>query len=182
MKKLSLVIMLFLVFNCDRVTAQYGGSLREGQACNMITQTQLKNYQSKLKNLVNIAQLDKDKYGTSGAYPATAIQFYQNALMAYDSLQVTINWLNTGSNNSPDNTNYVEAMSIKYRMAWSIIPQLIAVNHWAELSAIYHKSAYAACGREEAMKLLAEAVTLLAYGGQCYYEPYKIDIPPPSCK
>ena len=182
MKKINLVIMLFLVFNCDRVTAQYGGSLREGQACNMITQTQLKNYQSKLQKLVNIAQLDKDKYGTSGAYPATAIQFYRNALMAYDSLQVTINWLNTGSNNIPDNTNYAEASAIKNWMAWSIIPALTAANHWAELSAIYHKSAYAACGREETMKLLVEAVNLLAYSSQCYFEPYKIDIPPPSCK
>lgn len=180
MKKIFFIIVISYIFSIV-VKAQYTAPIREGKACSMITQSQLKIYLSKLNNLVKIAQQDKDKYGSTGAYPATAIQFHLYASIAYDSLQVTINWLNTGSNNIPDNTNYVEAMTIKNRMA-EIIAQLIAVNHWAELSAIYHKSAYAACGREEAMKLLAEAVNLLAYSSQCYYEPYKKDIPAPSCK
>lgn len=177
MKKLLLFIALTVVLTIP-TKAQYA---RNAAPCSMITQSQLKIYLEKLNNLVKIAQQDKDKYGTSGAYPATAVHFHMYAAVAYDSLKATINWLNTGSDNNPENTNYVEAMSIKNRMA-EIITQLIAVNHWAELSAIYHKSAYAACGREEAMKLLAEAVNLLAYSSQCYYEPYKKDIPPPNCK
>ncbi len=146
----------------------------------MISQTQLNIYLSKLKNLVAIAQQDKDKFGTTGAYPATAIHFHMYAAVAYDSLQATVNWLNTGSDNNPDNTNYVEAMSIKNRMR-EIITQLTTVNHWAELSAIYHNSPYASCGKEEALRLLAEAVNILAYAGRCYTEPYK-EIPPPNCK
>lgn len=177
MKKTLLFIALAAMLTIT-TKAQY---TRNAAPCNMITQSQLKTYLAKLGNLVKIAQQDKDKHGTTGAYPATAIQFHLYAAIAYDSLQATVNWLNTGSNNIPDNTNYVEAMTIKNRIA-EIITQLIAVNHWAELSAIYHKSAYAACGREEAMKLLNEAVNLLAYSSQCYYEPYKKDIPPPSCK
>ena len=180
MKKILLFIVLINLLSIT-TKAQYAVRIADGKACSMITQSQLNIYLSKLKNLVNIAQQDKDKYGSTGAYPATAIQFHLYASIAYDSLKATVNWLNTGSNNIPDNTNYVEAMTIKSRMA-EIITQLIAVNHWAELSAIYHKSAYAACGREEAMKLLAEAVNLLAYSSQCYYEPYKKDIPAASCK
>jgi hypothetical protein len=177
MKKTFLFFTLLIALSTT-TKAQYA---RNAVPCSMITQSQLKIYLEKLNNLVKVARQDKDKYGTSGAYPATANQFHLYATIAYDSLQATVNWLNTGSNNNPENTNYVEAMSIKNRMA-EIITQLIAVNHWAELSAIYHKSAYAACGREEAMKLLVEAVNLLAYSSQCYYEPYKKDIPPPNCK
>lgn len=177
MKKTFLFIALTIVLSIT-TKAQY---TRNAAPCSMITQSQLKIYLEKLNNLVKIAQQDKDKYGISGAYPATAVHFHMYAAVAYDSLKATINWLNTGSDNIPENTNYVEAMTIKSRMA-EIITQLIAVNHWAELSAIYHKSAYAACGREEAMKLLAEAVNLLAYSSQCYYEPYKKDIPPAACK
>lgn len=180
MKKIFFLIAITSITSLA-VKAQYASRIPDGKACSMITQTQLKIYHAKLGNLVNIARLDKDKYGTTGAYPATAAQFHLYASIAYDSLQVTINWLNTGSNNIPDNTNYVEAMTIKNRMA-EIINQLIAANHWAELSAIYHKSGYAACGREESMKLLGEAVSLLAFSSQCYYEPYKKDIPPPVCK
>jgi hypothetical protein len=174
-------IFLFIAFTTMLTIATKAQYARNTAPCSMITQTQLKTYLGKLGALVKIAQQDKDAYGSTGAYPATAIHFHMYAAIAYDSLQATVNWLNTGSDNIADNTNYVEAMTIKNRMA-EIITQLIAVNHWAELSAIYHKSAYAACGREEGMKLLTEAVNLLAYSSQCYYEPYKKDIPPPSCK
>lgn len=179
MKKIFLsgVIIAALSFTA---TAQYAVPLRNGQACNMITQKQLIIYQEKLKNLVNIAQQDKDKYGTTGAYPATAIHFHMYAAVAYDSLQATINWLNTGSDSNPEITNYVEAYSIKNRIR-EVISQLTTVNHWAELSAIYHNSSYASCGKEEALRLLTEAVNILAYAGRCYTEPYT-SIPPPVCK
>lgn len=179
MKKIFLLSTMITVLYFS-ATAQYAVPLREGQACSLITQSQLNSYAGKLKNLVKIAQQDKDKYGTNGAYPATAIHFHLNASAAYDSLQVTINWLNTGSDNNPATTNYVEAMSVKSRMR-DLISQLVAVNHWAELSAIYHNSSYASCGKEEALRLLTEAVNLLAYAGRCYTEPYTT-IPPPVCK
>lgn len=180
MKKIILFTVLITLLSVT-TNAQYAVRTADGKACSMITQSQLKIYLEKVGNLVKIAQQDKDKYGATGAYPATAIQFHLYATVAYDSLKAIVNWLNTGSNNIPDNTNYVETRNIKNRMA-EIIVQLIAVNHWAELSAIYHKSVYASCGREEAMKLLGEAVNLLAYSSQCYYEPYKKDIPPAACK
>lgn len=179
MKKTFLFIAMITLFTIT-IKAQYAVRIPDGKACSMITQSQLNIYLSKLKNLVNIAQQDKDKFGTTGAYPATAIHFHMYAVIAYDSLQATINWLNTGSNNNPDNTNYVEAMSIKNRIR-DVITNLTAVNHWAELSAIYHNSSYASCGKEEALRLLAEAVNILAYAGRCYTEPYK-EIPPPNCK
>jgi hypothetical protein len=179
MKK-TIVFIAMAVLLSLAATAQYAVPIREGQACSMISQSQLNKYLGKLKNLLTIAEKDKDKYGTTGAYPATAIHFHLYIAAAYDSLKATIDWLNTGSDNNPENTNYVEAMTIKSSIR-EIITQLTAVNHWAELSAIYHNSPYASCGKEEALRLLAEAVNILAYAGRCYTEPYK-EIPPPNCK
>lgn len=179
MKKIFLFITTISILSVT-ANAQYAVRIPDGKACSMITQSQLNIYLSKLKNLVNIAQQDKEKFGTTGAYPATAIHFQMYAAIAYDSLKATIDWLNTGSDNNPEITNYVEAMSIKSRIG-EIIQHLVAVRHWAELSAIYHNSSYASCGKEEALRLLAEAVNLLAYSGRCYTEPYK-EIPAPNCK
>jgi hypothetical protein len=179
MKKTTLFIAMAVLFSIA-ATAQYAVPIRDGQACSMITQSQLNKYLGKLKNLLTIAEQDKNKYGTTGSYPATAMQFHYYAATAYDSLKATIDWLNTGSDNIPDNTNYVEAMTVKSRIR-EIMIHLAAVNHWAELSAIYHNSPYASCGKEEALRLLAEAVNILAYAGQCYTGPYK-EIPPPNCK
>lgn len=180
MKKIISICALFVLFNCLTATAQYAVPIRDGKACGMITQSQLKTYLRKLENLVNIAQQDKDKFGITGAYPATAIHFHLNARLAYDSLKAAVDWLNTGSDNIPDNTNYVEASGIKHWIR-ETISALLGANHWAELSAIYHNSSYASCGKEEALRLLAEAVNILAYAGRCYTEPYK-EIPPPNCK
>jgi hypothetical protein len=179
MKKVFLFSLILSALSF-KAAGQYAAQLREGKACSMITQEQLKIYLGKLKTLVNLAQQDKDKYGSTGAYPATSIYFHLHAVTAYDSLQATINWLNTGSNNNPSITNYVEAMSIKARFR-QLISQLMDANHWAELSAIYHNSSFASCGKEEALRLLTEAVIILNYAGRCYTEPYT-DIPPPNCK
>jgi hypothetical protein len=179
MKKIFLSIALIMALTVA-TKAQYAVRIADGKSCSLISQSQLKIYLQKISNLVNIAQQDKDKFGTTGAYPATAVHFHMYAKLAYDSLQATVNWLNTGRDNNAENTNYVEAMSIKSRVR-EIITNLTAVNHWAELSAIYHNSSYASCGKEEALRLLAEAVNILAYAGRCYTEPYK-EIPAPNCK
>jgi hypothetical protein len=147
----------------------------------MITQSQLNIFAGKLKNLVNIAQQDKDKYGATGGYAATAVNFYQHAAIAYDTIQSVINWLNTGSDNNPEITNYVEAYSIKNWMMSNIIPQLATAHHWAVLSAVHHNSKFASCGKEESLRLLTEAVNLLYCAGRCYTEAYT-NIPPPDCK
>jgi hypothetical protein len=180
MKKIILISVILKALSFT-ATAQYAVPLREGQACTMITQKQLKNYLAKLKNLLNIAQQDKDKYGTTGAYPATAIHFHMYTSIAYDSLKATVEWLSTGNDNNPEVTSPVEAMSIKSRIG-ETITRLIDIRHWAELSAIYHNSSYASCGKEEALRLMAEAMNILAYAGRCYTGPYEKDIPPPSCK
>lgn len=179
MKKASFLITLMLLL-AIATTAQYAVRIPDGKACNMITRAQLKIYLGKLEGLVKLAQQDKDKYGTTGVYPGTAVHFHLYASVAYDSLKVTIDWLNTGSDNNPETTNYVEALTIKNRIR-EIISHLTAVNHWAELSAIYYNSSYASCGKEEALRLLAEAVNILAYAGRCYTEPYK-EIPAPICR
>lgn len=179
MKKIIL-LTAFLSIVCLATKAQYALPVPAGKSCSYITQAQLKNYLGKLKNLVNIAQQDKDKFGTNGAYPATAIHFHMYAALAYDSLKATIEWLTIGNDNDPSVTSPVEAMSIKARMG-EVIQQLVSVRHWAELSAIYHNSSYASCGKEEALRLLSEAVTILGYAGRCYTDPYK-EIPAPNCK
>ncbi len=179
MKKIFLLLVITTLLEYTS-TAQYAIRLQEGQACSKISQSQLKAFLAKVKNLVNFAQQDKDKYGSTGAFPATAIHFHLYASTAYDSLQSIISWLNTGSNNDPEITNNVEASSIKTKLR-DVIIQLMSANHWAELSAIYHNSSYASCGKEESLRLLNDALTLLAYAGRCYTEPYT-SIPPPVCK
>ncbi len=179
MKKAFLFLVLLTILS-TAATAQYAIRLPEGKACELLTQSQLKIYLGKLDKLVKLGQQDVDKYGKTGAYPATAINFHLAARNAYDTVQRMINWLNTGSNNLPDNTNYVEASGI---MQWmrNVIENLAIANHWAVLSSIYHQSSYASCGKEEAIRLLMEAVNILAYAGRCYTEPYK-EIPAPVCK
>jgi hypothetical protein len=179
MKK-TILFLAFLTLLSYTGKAQYAIRIQEGKSCDMLTQSQLKLYLGKLDKLVKLAQQDVDKYGKTGAYPATAINFQLAARNAYDTVQRMINWLNTGSNNLPDNTNYVEASGI---MQWmrNVIENLSVAHHWAILSSIYHKSSYASCGKEEAIRLLSEAVNLLYYAGRCYTEPYK-EIPVPEIK
>ena len=179
MKKILLCMAITALLS-SASNAQYAIRLPEGKACELLTQSQLKIYLGKLDKLVKLGQQDVDKYGKSGAYPATAINFHLAARNAYDTVQRMINWLNTGSNNLPDNTNYVEASGI---MQWmrNVIDNLSVAHHWAILSSIYHQSAYASCGKEDATRLLLEAVNLLYYAGRCYTEPYK-EIPAPGCK
>lgn len=179
MKKILLCMAITALFS-SAANAQYAIRLPEGKACELLTQTQLKIYLGKLGTLLKLGQQDVDKYGKSGAYPATAINFHLAARNAYDTVQKMINWLNTGSNNLPDNTNYVEASGI---MQWmrNVIDNLSVAHHWAILSSIYHQSPYASCGKEEATRLLMEAVNLLYYAGRCYTEPYK-EIPAPNCR
>ncbi len=179
MKK-TLLFLAFIAILSSKASAQYAIRLQDGKACELITQSQLKIYLGKLGNLLKLAQQDVDKYGKTGAYPATAINFHLAARNAYDTVQKMVNWLNTGSNNLPDNTNYVEASGI---MQWmrNVIDNLSVAHHWAILSSIYHQSSYASCGKEEAIRLLTEAVNLLYYAGRCYTEPYK-EIPVPNCR
>lgn len=179
MKKLF-VLFVFIAALSHAGNAQYAIRLQEGKACELLTQSQLKIYLGKLSVLLKQANQDVELNGKTGAYPATAINFQLAARNAYDTVQRMINWLNTGSNNLPDNTNYVEASGI---MQWmrNVIENLTIANHWATLSAIYHKSSFASCGKEESIRLLMEAVNLLYYAGRCYTEPYK-EIPAPACK
>ncbi|MBN8674093.1 MAG: hypothetical protein J0L56_08165, partial [Chitinophagales bacterium] len=91
MKKISFhIITVFLLTTAT--SAQYAVRIPDGKACGMITRAQLKIYLGKLDGLVKLAQQDKDKYGTTGAYPATAVHFHLYASIAYDSLKVTIDW------------------------------------------------------------------------------------------
>lgn len=179
MKKILLYFVITMLLS-NIVNAQYAIRLADGKACELLSQSQLKIYLGKLEKLLNTAQQDVDKYGKSGAYPATAINFHLAARNAYDTVQKMVNWLNTGSNNNPEITNYVEGSGI---MQWmrNVIDNLAIAHHWAILSSIYHQSAYASCGKEEATKLLLEAVNLLYYAGRCYTEPYK-EIPAPECR
>ena len=108
MKKILLCMAITALLS-SAANAQYAIRLQEGKACELLTQSQLKIYLGKLDKLVKLGQQDVDKYGKSGAYPATAINFHLAARNAYDTVQKMITWLNTGSNNLPDNTNYVEA-------------------------------------------------------------------------
>ena len=178
MKKLLLLFWVNYLLSIT-ASAQYTIPPATGKECAQITQEKLNIYLGKLKNLVNLAQQDKDKYGVNGAYPATAIHFHLYAYVAYDSLQKTVDWLSTGNDNNPKVTSFIEAMAIKDQMMITVIPQLMAVNHWAGLSAIYHNSSFASCGKEEALRLLAEAVNILAYASRCYTGNYT-EIPP--CK
>jgi hypothetical protein len=179
MKKIllfSFAITLLIV----TAAAQYTIPPDRGNPCNMVGYSQLKEFSNRLYNLVQIAEKDKNEFGVKGAYPATASYFHLYAKNVYDTCVSILNWLQTGSDNNPEITNYVEGYSLKLRIG-EMLPTLISINHWGGLSEIYHKSSYAACGRELALTLLAEAVNLLTYSSRCYQEPYKVK-PIPDCK
>lgn len=162
------------------MTAQYTIPPASGTECTRLTQAQLRVYLNKLKNLVNIARQDKDRYGDTGRYAAAAVNFHGHAVNAYDSLNRIVNWMSTGGDGNPAITSYAEAGHVMDEMRY-IIRDLTNANWWAQISAIYHNSRFASCGREETLRLLAEAVNLLTYSSRCYIGSYR-DVPPPVCK
>jgi hypothetical protein len=151
-----------------------------GTECARLTQAQLKVYLNKLKNLVNTARQDRDRYGDTGRYAAAAVNFHGHAVNAHDSLNRIVSWMSTGGDGNPAITSYAEAGHVMDEMRY-IIRDLTHANWWAQISATYHNSRFASCGREETLRLLAEAVNILTYSSRCYIGPYR-DVPPPVCK
>lgn len=169
-------LILLTFFFAFSATAQYTIPPLAGTECNKLTQAQLKIFQNKVKELVNLASQDKAIYGTTGRSPGGAIYFYQHAKTALDSITVIVNTLGTGGDGNPAITSYAEAGYIMPQMA-NIINQLTASNWQAQISAVGNNSRFASCGREMSLKLLAEAVNLLTYSSRCYIGPYK-EVPP----
>jgi hypothetical protein len=169
------MLLLSLLFGFS-VTAQYTIPPPTGTECTKITQAQLKLFQKKVNELVNLATQDKATYGTTGRSPGGAIYFYQHAKTALDSITVIVNTLGTGGDANPAITSYAEAGYIMPQIA-NIISQLTAANWQAQISAVGNNSRFASCGREMSLKLLAEAVNLLTYSSRCYIGPYK-EVPP----
>jgi hypothetical protein len=180
MKKSVFLLCLFGIFLSATISAQYTIPPVTGTECTRITQAQLKIYLDKVRNLVTIAKQDKDRYGDTGRYAAAALNFHGHAVHAHDSLKRIVNWMTTGGDGNPSVTSYAEAGHVMAQMP-IIIHHLAQANWWAQISAVYHNSRFASCGREETLRLLAEAVNILAYSSRCYIGPYT-GVPPPVCK
>ncbi len=170
---LLVLLPLFFAFS---VTAQYTIPPPAGTECTKLTQAQLKLFEKKVKELVNLASQDKATYGTTGRSAGGAIYFYQHAKAALDTITVVVTTLSIGGDGNPAITSYAEAGYIMPQMA-NIIGQLTAANWQAQISAVGNNSRFASCGREMSLKLLAEAVNLLTYSSRCYIGPYR-EVPP----
>lgn len=176
MKNLILISAFALLLCSTNAQSQY--SPAKGNECTLLAQSNLKTFATNVKALLVLAQQDKSAYGTTGAYAAAANKFYANTKNAYDSVLRTVKWLETAGDNKPERTTYAEAAVILQHM-WGIMNNLEKANWWASISAIYHKSKHASCGKEKALELLTDALNILINSNRCYTGAYK-EIP--ACK
>jgi hypothetical protein len=174
MKKLLLGIALSLCF--QGINAQKKLVIPRGNQCALLSQSKLKEFAANIQLLVQLGQQDKSTYGTTGRYATAANYFYSHSKRAYDSTMRTVNWLNTGGDKNPERTLYSEASKIMQHM-WGIINDLERANWWSTISAIYHNSEPASCGKEKALELLEDALDILKASNRCYTSAYK-SIPP----
>jgi len=176
MEKNKIFLLAVLLFSAVHLNAQYTIPPPTGTECTRITLSQLKVFQNKLKELLTLATDDKRVYGDTGRYAAAAVNFYVHAKNAYDSISRFNTWMTTGGDGNPAVTTYSEAGHLMDEIRY-INRDLTHANWWAQISAIYHKSRYASCGREKSLQLLAESLNILTYSSRCYIGPFR-EVPP----
>lgn len=178
MKHLTLFLSLTWLCATSETKGQCTIPPPTGTECTKITLDQVRIFQNNLMELLTLATDDKRAYGDTGRYAAAAVNFYTHAKSAYDSISRFNSWMVTGGDGNPAVTSYAEAGHLMDEIRY-IIRDLTHANWWAQISAIYHNSRYASCGREKSLQLLAESLNILTYSSRCYIGPYK-DVP--SCR
>lgn len=178
MKIQKLTFLFFFTVAVYTANAQCTIPPASGDPCLKLTQEKMRIYENQLKELLRLGELDKNRYGTSGAYAAAAVNFHDYAKNAVDTARRMVDWLATGGDGNPAVTITAEASWIQ---GWieNIMNNLKSAHWQISISAIYNRSIHAACAREKCLQLMAEALNIYTYSSRCYIRDYR-DIP--ACK
>jgi hypothetical protein len=117
------------------------------------------------------ASIDCDRFCASGVYNVAALHNRDYLKLVLDNTIAFKKWVDDLGLSTP----YITNASVSYGvhgLARDSMTSLHHARHWASISAIYHRSAFARASFDTTSVAIRQMEELGENGGQCYLGPY----------
>lgn len=167
MKKFATMLSLTAAL----ATAQLPSAQASAPACTQLTPAAFDSLITTLRTSWQQASVDCDRFCASGVYNVAALHNRDYLKIVLDNTIAFKKWVDDLGYGTP----YITNASVSYGvhgLARDNMTSLHHARHWALISTIYHRSAFARASFDTTSIAMRQIEELSENGGRCYLDPH----------